>query len=111
MLNFAVLITNLIQVANQIVRLDQGLFILEYFFRNFKFLQFTDQFPKARIKVVFDLVVCPPRNVVSDFGPLIAVNLVSFHEHVLFIRIPNAFFDFVVQVIVPSFPALFTISI
>ena len=56
----------------------------------------------SRIKVIFNLVVCSPFQLLADLGPTVAKLVVEFEQSVLLLLGPIGVVDARVELIVPS---------
>ena len=101
----------ILEVLDEVLRLLTHLFIRKYLSWNLKFLNFTYKGTDGGVEMILDRIVCTSRNILGYLSPFIAMYFVCLNEYKFFIFIPLAFPYFWIKMVVPSFSALFTISI
>jgi hypothetical protein len=62
-------------------------------FREFKLFQLAYYFSERAVEIILDLVIGSPWNILRDFSPLVAMNLMGLYEYLFFILVPLSLLD------------------
>ena len=81
------------QVFKEVYCLHYRMGAIKNIFREFKLFQLAYYFSERAVEIILDLVIGSPWNILRDFSPLVAMNLMGLYEYLFFILVPLSLLD------------------